>query len=185
MILTKIISVIHFAVRLILSVIHLLGCLFLTLYLLVSSLSYFQTNSMAIREGDLSTGEIIFDFAICFAFFVPSISSIYLLAIRWLYPENNKMAHIKLINKIIYYFNFVCWTVWLIFGIWGIIALESFEPEDDWQLEIYMGIFSAGIIIIPMSVSGIFLFLFSTEFWRQDLKKLFKAKSRLQVEASA
>ncbi len=169
------------------SVIHFAGCLILALYLLYFSLSFFQINSIPIREGDFSTGEIIFEYAVMFALFLPSSSSIYLLAIRWMYPENYKMAHIKLINKIIYYLNFAIWTGWLIFGIWGITALESLETDDNrlFEVSVYLSLFLGGIYTIPLSVSGILLFLFSTEFWRQDLIKLFKSKSEQQIKESA
>jgi hypothetical protein len=182
MILTKIISVIHFACSLILSVIHFAGCLFLIVYPLGISISHL------VEHGYISEDEKfldMLDYIICFALFLPSSSSTYLLAIRWMFPENNKMAHIKLINKIIYYLNFACWTGWLVFGIWGVIALESLELYDNRQFEIFNAIFSAAIISIPMSVSGVVLFLFSTEFWRKDLIKLFKSKSNHQVKASA
>ena len=68
---------------------------------------------------------------------------------------------------------------WYIYTLWDVSDKLLIIKEDNAPREMYFPLenilFLSGIFITALS--GIFLFLFMTDFWKQDLSKFLKSKN--------
>lgn len=145
-----------------------------------------------ITTGEIYKSDIIFDFCVLIALFASTASGIYSFIIRHKKQWNNiKLIHATLETKIIFYIHFLTCVGWLIVGLWFLKDELSYitssrkyytklglRPVD---YKAYMECILVFTAVFISTVSGIYLFLFSSEFWKHDFALLFRVKSQIAI----